>query len=79
MAKVDARVIQPHEYEEAPELTEEMLSRVVVKKGGRPVATNPRKLITIRLPADVIERWRAPVQAGRRGWPSGCGRSASMS
>ena len=59
MAKVDARVIQPHEYEEAPELTEEMLSRVVVKKGGRPVATNPRKLITIRLPADVIERWRA--------------------
>jgi len=36
-----------------------MLSRAVVKKGGRPVSSNPRKLITLRLPADVIERWRA--------------------
>ncbi|MDT3678945.1 MAG: BrnA antitoxin family protein [Burkholderiaceae bacterium] len=36
-----------------------MLSRAVVNKGGRPVSSNPRKLITLRLPADVIERWRA--------------------
>ncbi len=59
LAKVDAHVIQPEEYEELPELTEEMLARAVVKKGGRPVSSNPRKLITLRLPADVIERWRA--------------------
>lgn len=59
LPKVDAHVIQPEEYEELPELTEEMLSRAVVKKGGRPVSSNPRKLITLRLPADVIERWRA--------------------
>lgn len=59
LARVDAHVIRPEEYEELPELTEEMLSRAVVKKGGRPVSSNPRKLITLRLPADVIERWRA--------------------
>jgi uncharacterized protein (DUF4415 family) len=52
-------VIQPDEYEELPELTDEMLARGKVNKGGRPKSSNPRKLISIRLPEDVIERWRA--------------------
>jgi uncharacterized protein (DUF4415 family) len=59
LAKVDTHSIRLHEYEELPELTEEALSRAVVKKGGRPRSTNPRKLISIRLPLDVIERWKA--------------------
>ena len=59
LAKVDTHSIRPHEYEELPEFTEEALSRAVVKKGGRPRSTNPRKLISIRLPLDVIERWKA--------------------
>ena len=59
LAKVDAHVIRPQEYEELPELTTSDLQRAVVKKRGRPVSPNPRKLISIRLPADVIERWRA--------------------
>jgi uncharacterized protein (DUF4415 family) len=59
LKRVDAHVIKRHEYEDAPELTEEMLRRMVVKKRGRPVAENPRKLMTLRLPADVIERWKA--------------------
>lgn len=59
MARVDAHVIQPEEYDELPELTDEMLARGIVKKGGRPISPNPRKLISLRLPADVIERWRA--------------------
>ncbi len=59
LAKVDAHVIRPQEYEELPELTAADLERAVVKKRGRPVSPNPRKLISIRLPADVIERWRA--------------------
>lgn len=57
--KVDTHHIRPHEYKELPEITEEVLSRAVVKKGGRPRSTNPRVLISIRLPLDVIERWRA--------------------
>lgn len=59
LARVDAHVIQPHEYEELPELTDDMLARGAVNKGGRPRLANPRKLISIRLPEDVIQRWRA--------------------
>ena len=59
LTKVDAHSIRPHEYKELPELTDDALSRAVVKKGGRPRSANPRKLISIRLPEDVIERWRA--------------------
>lgn len=58
LARVDAHVIRRDEYEELPELTEDMLARGKVNKGGRPRATNPRKLISIRLPDDVIQRWR---------------------
>jgi uncharacterized protein (DUF4415 family) len=59
LARVDSHTVKPEEYEELPELTEEMLSRATVNKGGRPLSSNPRKLISLRLPADVIERWRA--------------------
>jgi len=59
LARVDAHRIKPHEYKELPELTDEMLARAVVNKGGRPRSENPRRLISLRLPPDVIERWRA--------------------
>ncbi len=59
LARVDAHVVRAKEYRELPELTTEMLARAKVKKGGRPRSPNPRKLITLRLPEDVIARWRA--------------------
>jgi uncharacterized protein (DUF4415 family) len=59
LARVDAHSVKPEEYKELPELTEEMLARVRINKGGRPLSLNPRRLISLRLPADVIERWRA--------------------
>ena len=59
LVRVDAHKVTPEEYEELPELTDGMLSRAKVNKGGRPVSLNPRKLISLRLPADVIERWKA--------------------
>ncbi len=59
LANVAAHVIQPEEYEELPELTEDMLARGKVNKGGRPRSENPKKLISIRLPEDVILKWRA--------------------
>jgi len=59
LAKVDRHAIRPHEYKELPELTDKALSRAVVNKGGRPRSANPRRLISIRLPVDVIERWKA--------------------
>lgn len=59
LARVDAHVIKAKEYLELPALTSNMLARARIKKGGRPVSANPRKLITIRLPADVIARWKS--------------------
>jgi uncharacterized protein (DUF4415 family) len=59
LARVDTHVIKAHEYDELPELTEEMLARATINKGGRPVSPNPRKLISLRLPADVVARWKA--------------------
>jgi uncharacterized protein (DUF4415 family) len=59
LGRVDAHLVLPGEYEELPELNEEMFSRAKVNKGGRPVSTNPRKLISLRLPADVIAQWKA--------------------
>ena len=59
LAKVAAHVIQPDEYDELPELTDDMLARGSVNKGGRPRSENPKKLISIRLPEDVILKWRA--------------------
>ena len=59
LARVAAHVIQPEEYEELPELTDDMLIRGKVSKGGRPRSENPKKLISIRLPENIIQRWRA--------------------
>ena len=59
LARVDAHVIKRGEYDELPELTDEMLTRATINKGGRPLSANPRKLISLRLPADVLARWKA--------------------
>jgi uncharacterized protein (DUF4415 family) len=59
LRRVDAHVIRPEEYEEVPELTEEMLARAIKKRAGRPVSSNPRRLVSLRVPADVLARWKA--------------------
>ena len=59
LKRVDAHVVQPEEYEELPELTDEMLARAVFKKAGRPRSVNPLQMISLRLPSEVIARWKA--------------------
>jgi len=59
LQRVDAHKIKPHEYKELPELTDAMLTRAVVNKGGRPKLDSPRQLISLRLPPEVVARWRA--------------------
>ncbi len=56
LAHVDAHVVNRAEYGDLPELNETMLARATVNRGGRPISTNPRKLLSIRLPADVNDR-----------------------
>jgi uncharacterized protein (DUF4415 family) len=59
LARVAAHEIQTQEYDELPELTPDMLAQGQLKKGGRPRSANPKRLISIRLTDDVIQRWRA--------------------
>ena len=58
LARVDAHRLRRAEYRELPELTDEMLARAVVNRGGRPRSARPRELISLRLPAEVVRRWR---------------------
>ncbi|MFA7541444.1 MAG: BrnA antitoxin family protein, partial [Lysobacterales bacterium] len=59
LKRVDAHKTKAGEYTELPELTDAMLERGTVKRAGRPVATNPRRQVTIRLPEDVLAAWKA--------------------
>lgn len=66
-AKMDAHVIQPHEYDELPELTDEMMARGVRGDGaelvrrarGRPPKPDAKQQVTLRLDPDVLDRLRA--------------------
>jgi uncharacterized protein (DUF4415 family) len=70
LAKVDAHVIQPHEYEEAPEWTEEDFARAEVRIGdklirrGRPPLERPKEAVKLRLSPDVLDHFRS----GGPGW-----------
>jgi uncharacterized protein (DUF4415 family) len=69
--KVDAHVIQPHEYDEAPEWTAEDFAgadvyqgETLVRRGvGRPKLEHPKQQVTVRLDSDVLDGLRAT--AGR--------------
>lgn len=59
LKRIDAHEPAPQEYRELPELTDEMMSRGTLKRAGRPVATDPRRQVTIRLPESVLAAWKA--------------------
>jgi hypothetical protein len=58
LRKVDEHVIAPHEYEEAPELTDEQLANAVLSAGGerrgRWSSERPRRVI--KTPGRVRQR-----------------------
>jgi uncharacterized protein (DUF4415 family) len=65
LARLDAHEIQPEEYEDIPELTDEFFDKAEIRVGdklirrGRPPLDTPKKLVSLRLDQDVIERFRA--------------------
>lgn len=59
LSKIDSHHIADEEYEDLPELTSDMLARATIKKGGRPIAKNPKKSISLRVPIEVLDRWKA--------------------
>lgn len=59
LKRVYSHKIEASEYKELPELSDAMLERGTVKRAGRPVAANPRRQVTIRLPETVLAAWKA--------------------
>jgi uncharacterized protein (DUF4415 family) len=65
LTRVDAHVIAADEYDEAPEMTDEMLDRAELRVGdklirrGRPPLEAPKKAIKLRLDADIVEHFRS--------------------
>jgi uncharacterized protein (DUF4415 family) len=72
LAKLDAHVIQPEEYEDIPELTDEWFAKATYHVGGvpisrgRPKSANPKEHVNMRLDRDVLTHFRA----GGPGWQS---------
>jgi len=70
LKRLDAHVVQPEEYDDAPELTDEQLTEADVYEGsklvrrGRPLAAARKVPVKLRLDPVVIEYFRA----GGPGW-----------
>jgi uncharacterized protein (DUF4415 family) len=65
LARLDAHEVQPEEYEDIPELTDEFFDKAEIRHGdkiirrGRPPLDLPKKLVSLRLDRDVIDAFRA--------------------
>jgi len=69
LARLDAHVIRPEEYEDIPELTDEWFDKAEFSIGdtvirparrpGRPKSEAATKLVSPRLDSDLVERFRA--------------------
>jgi uncharacterized protein (DUF4415 family) len=65
LKKVDAHVIAPHEYDEAPEFMARDFAKAEVRDGeklvrrGRPPLDQAKLAIKLRLDADIIGAYRA--------------------
>jgi uncharacterized protein (DUF4415 family) len=70
LKKLDAHVIQPEEYEDAPEWTAEDLARADLYEGdklirrGRPPKARPKEAVKLRLSPEILDHYRA----GGPGW-----------
>jgi len=64
LAKLDAHRITKAEYDEAPELTRQMLDRAEIRHGnriikrGRPPLEHPKEAVKLRLDHDVLAAYR---------------------
>jgi uncharacterized protein (DUF4415 family) len=64
LTKLDAHKITDAEYDDAPELTEEMLDRAELRHGekiikrGRPPLAQPKEAIKLRIDQDILTAYR---------------------
>jgi uncharacterized protein (DUF4415 family) len=64
LTKLDAHRIKKAEYDEAPELSKQMLDRAEIRHGakiikrGRPPLDHPKEAVKLRLDHDVLAAYR---------------------
>ncbi|MET0446515.1 BrnA antitoxin family protein [Tardiphaga sp.] len=64
MTKLDAHEITDAEYDDAPQLTDEMLDRAEIRHGdkiikrGRPPLAQPKEAIKLRIDQDILAAYR---------------------
>jgi uncharacterized protein (DUF4415 family) len=64
LTRVDAHRITKMEYDEAPELTKQMLNRAEIRHGskiirrGRPPLEHPKEAVKLRIDHDVLAAYR---------------------
>lgn len=64
LTKLDAHEITDAEYDDAPELTEEMLDHAEIRHGekivrrGRPPLAQPKEAIKLRIDQDILTAYR---------------------
>jgi uncharacterized protein (DUF4415 family) len=69
LKKIDRHAVQPHEYDEIPELSAEWFASAdhhrdgKLVRRGRPKSDDPKQLVSLRLDADVL-RWFKRTGAG---------------
>ena len=63
LKKVDAHVIKPDEYDDAPELTDAQIAAATVTVGirprGRPKSETRKAAISLRVDADVLDAFKS--------------------
>src|SRR6195952_4252344 len=63
LRKVDAHVIRPDEYDDAPELTDTQVAGATVSVGirprGRPKSETRKEAISLRVDADVLDAYKS--------------------
>ena len=70
LAKLDVHVIQPHEYDDAPEWTDDEFRRAdfytdeKLIRRGRPPLAEPKQAVKLRLSRAVLDHFKA----GGPGW-----------
>lgn len=64
--KVDAHQVTASEYDELPKLTEDMILKATVHRGGRPRSASSKVLLSVRYSREVVDFFRATGD----GWQS---------
>jgi uncharacterized protein (DUF4415 family) len=63
LKKVDAHIVQPDEYDDAPELTDAQVASAEVSVGirlrGRPKSETKKEAISLRVDADVLDAFKS--------------------